>query len=624
MTQARLLLLILLLVSSVLCQHVQSVNAANPRQSQEIPKQHNTPQFNPQPGPAVSDGQITNVLAEPSVWRIGTTVRVKWDWPGYSGYMANVSLWRDSSKVATIIDRWPNLSSSWNVPTNLTPGVYRVRVQSVRNPRNFADNTVRIENSTLAFISPAQDQAILAGSRFQVAWKYEGNPGPLRFELQTDSGKQLIASNIAPGTLGRGQYEWQTPENIGTKRRVLLLTSQLNSAIKAESQPFYTETRKLSMPIPVSVKYNDHNVQQGQPSRIEYYSGFAPSRFRVDVIKSYDSSLVETIAHSTLLLPGRNNVTPHWIPSYHGGSTQFKIRMTHLESGAVFYSDRFSIHRASNSSGGGAISGSTNNNSSTGSGNSNGGASSTNSGSTTKQQLTRDTYFNYNSRDKAQFSSGSLVTIDARGFILHGHLSDEQSLKYNSSDLARLRASSGVEFSNDYIKKGQLAGNQYIKYRSGKSAQFRAMSLVEFSNGYVTKAVLDGGSHSLEYSPGKTAEFLGGTLNVEFSNGYVKSGLLYGSQSLEYGSGKSARFRGIAQFSNGYVIAAVLEDTQYLEYKSGKSARFRGGVLSTEFSHGYVRKGQLDEATYLEYAPGKFKNFPAGSIITINGSGYAS
>jgi hypothetical protein len=125
----------------------------------------------------VNDGQITNVTTMPAgSWYTGTTVKVQWVWPGFVNFPADVTLWSGSLQVATVISGWTNTWAGWNVPYNFSPGTYTVRVQSSKNQNNHSETTVRIENSKLTIVDPA-DGSTLGSGTLPIKWTYGGNVG---------------------------------------------------------------------------------------------------------------------------------------------------------------------------------------------------------------------------------------------------------------------------------------------------------------------------------------------------------------------------------------------------------------------------------------------------------------
>jgi hypothetical protein len=188
------------------------------------------------PGIPQDDGKITNVTTIPAgLWHTGTTVKIQWQWPGFVGFLADVTLWSGSQQVGTIVSGWNNTWVSWKVPINFSPGTYTLRVQSSKNQTNFSDTAVRIENSTLSIMSPKAGQIWTAGTTNQVVWTYQGNPGPLKIELIPVSGGSalLIANNIPCGNLGAGSFNWLIPAAITAGSYQIKVTSTGNNLITA-------------------------------------------------------------------------------------------------------------------------------------------------------------------------------------------------------------------------------------------------------------------------------------------------------------------------------------------------------------------------------------------------------
>lgn len=188
------------------------------------------------PGIPQADGKITGVTTIPAgLWYAGTTVKIQWQWPGFIGFLADVTLWSGSQQVGTIVSGWNNTWVSWKVPINFSPGTYTIRVQSSKNQTNFSDTAVRIENSTLSIMSPKAGQTWTAGTTNQVVWTYQGNPGPLKIELIPVSGGSAlpIANNIPCGNLGAGSFNWLIPATINSGSYQIKVTSAGNNLVTA-------------------------------------------------------------------------------------------------------------------------------------------------------------------------------------------------------------------------------------------------------------------------------------------------------------------------------------------------------------------------------------------------------
>jgi hypothetical protein len=188
------------------------------------------------PGIPQGDGKITSVTTLPAgLWYTGAAVKIQWQWPGFVGFLADVTLWSGSQQVGTIVSGWNNTWVSWKVPINFSPGTYTIRVQSSKNQTNFSDTTVRIENSTLSIMSPKAGQTWTADTTNQVVWTYQGNPGPLKIELIPVSGGSTlpIANNIPCGNLGAGSFNWLIPATINSGSYQIKVTSAGNNLITA-------------------------------------------------------------------------------------------------------------------------------------------------------------------------------------------------------------------------------------------------------------------------------------------------------------------------------------------------------------------------------------------------------
>lgn len=291
-----------------------------------------------------SDGQITNVTTVPGdVWRTGTTVRVQWAWPGYVNFLADVMLGKGSGAAfqseKTIISGWTNSSVAWEVPDAFPPGIYTVRVQSSKNNKNFADATVRIENSTVSLVSPRAGQTVITGTNNEIVWSFQGKPGPLKLELIPASGGnvQLIASGIPWGESGAGKYAWTVPGILASGNYQLRLTGTANSAVTNTGPAFAVVTPSVSLVSPTA----GSTVQQTAaiPIKWSFLGDIGPS-VKLKVWQSGGSAGVGAAA------PPFEITTPTgsagqggfdgWKPVSSSTSQQYLIRVESVQNPKIF------------------------------------------------------------------------------------------------------------------------------------------------------------------------------------------------------------------------------------------------------------------------------------------------
>lgn len=590
---------------------VMGITEAAPPSSQtvQVPRT-NTPPPNLKPQ---TDGQITTVALVPNdVWRTGATVKIQWTWPGYVNFLADVMIGKGTGAAfqteKTIIAGWSNSSIGWEVPFAFSPGTYTIRVQSSKNPQNFADATVRIENSTLSIVSPQPGQTWATGSTNKIVWSFQGKPGPLKIELVLPTGNaQTLSGNWPWGELGAGQFTWQLPTTLTTDPGYRIrLTSTTNSGISATSQIFGIENRRLIIDKPANTKPGNTEFTAGESLEFAYFSDYLPTDFKAELVNSAGGNVATELYKAIRLKTGRwscgtapsGGACLSWGKLPVAATTEsYKIRMTHLGLGTIYESSSFTVKpQAVSTNTTPASTGASSSGSSTGS--SSGSTSGSVSGTVVvsnkancnaTQQLSADTPFNYNNSQSAIFNKSSVVKFDTTNcHVLSGQLAGDQSLEYANGKKVRLHAMSGVSFVGGYVATGQLMGEQSLEYSAGKTVRLYHMSGVTFANRLVTQ------------------------------------GQLLGDQNLEYGPGKSVSFRSnsLISFEGGYVTKGQLAYDSVLRYSSSESAISFDSIGITEFrSGGYVRAGYLGHETTLKTAGGKTVTLPALAQVTFDDNG---
>ena len=157
---------------------------------------------------AGADGQIVNVRAPAGLpWRLGTTVSIAWDWPGFDGRQADVTLWKTTPQgpvlAATLVSAWTQRQASWIVPATTAAGQYAVKVASTGNPQNSAVLAIQIDYTTVTLTSPKRDQLWMPGTTQTIAWTFQGKPDRLVFEYALAApGERSRSLGGAPGGQG--------------------------------------------------------------------------------------------------------------------------------------------------------------------------------------------------------------------------------------------------------------------------------------------------------------------------------------------------------------------------------------------------------------------------------------
>ena len=168
---------------------------------------------------AVADGQIANIRTATALpWRMNTTVSIQWDWPGFDGRQADVTIWQATPQgpvlAATVVSAWTQRQASWIVPDKLWPlNQYTVKVASTANPKNSAELPIPIDWTIVTITSPKTGQVMLPGSTQTVAWTFQGKPGQLRFSylLSAPAQNPNPFRSVPGGQGGVGSFTFTMP-----------------------------------------------------------------------------------------------------------------------------------------------------------------------------------------------------------------------------------------------------------------------------------------------------------------------------------------------------------------------------------------------------------------------------
>jgi hypothetical protein len=146
-------------------------------------------------------------------WYKGTQYNITWTSVSVTGRV-KITLRDASSEVLVISNNTANDGTDpWTIPSTLTDGNYRVRVES-RNDSNIyddSDSTFAIAPPpTITVTAPNGGEHWEVSSAQQITWTTTGTVGDLKIEYSIDSGANWteIVSSITSGT---GSYDWTIP-----------------------------------------------------------------------------------------------------------------------------------------------------------------------------------------------------------------------------------------------------------------------------------------------------------------------------------------------------------------------------------------------------------------------------
>jgi hypothetical protein len=175
-------------------------------------------------------------------WRLGSEKAILWTAdPAKVGPNVRVLLMK-AQQVQTasgqqaqyvIKDSWSSGGSgyNWKIPMNVTPGDYKIVVQSTTNGKSGSSQTFKlVPQPTFAFIQPAANATWQAGKSYTVQWTYSGEAaGPLTLLLFCTGGNTV--ENIPlNGPSGNRTYLFPVSSQAGAGPAVLLLIEKNKDA----------------------------------------------------------------------------------------------------------------------------------------------------------------------------------------------------------------------------------------------------------------------------------------------------------------------------------------------------------------------------------------------------------
>lgn len=216
-------------------------------------KQVVIPQKNIVRPPALLEIKISSVSA-PQTWRIGSTLPIKWTWQKTTDSLVKITLRRNGNIERVIAERAPTGATgygeiNWKLPYRIAMGQYVIRVESVTNPSNYAEQAIEAILPTIAVTAPPDSRfAYVPGMQAVVEWRYEGDLDTVDLILvYANSRNCRIAMdfNIPAGRNGFGRSGLNIPANLNTDVQYVIRVqcSQDNQRVYADSAPFRFSAR---------------------------------------------------------------------------------------------------------------------------------------------------------------------------------------------------------------------------------------------------------------------------------------------------------------------------------------------------------------------------------------------
>ena len=174
-------------------------------------------------------------------WYKGRTYTIRWTKTGNINKNVKIRLYKGRTKILGITDSTPNVGSyNWTIPTNLTSGVYYIRVKTVDNAvyGNGSEFTIKSVNASagsgISITNPSGPVIWGLYTTHMIQWTYRGS-GDILIQLYK-SGKPVGTIYNGANT---GTYKWKISfylnrKFIDTGNYKLRVRSKNNSSVYAE------------------------------------------------------------------------------------------------------------------------------------------------------------------------------------------------------------------------------------------------------------------------------------------------------------------------------------------------------------------------------------------------------
>jgi hypothetical protein len=177
-------------------------------------------------------------------WEQGAPQTITWETSGPVGATVSLRLYKGDVPDAEIAAATDNDGAyPWVVPPAQAPGGdYRVRVESVFNPRIFdlsdADFAV-IPGETLTVTAPNGGETWVANTSQTITWTTSGTPSPqVNIELLKGG---VFHSSVAAGTANDGSHDWAIPLGLtGGNDYTVRIASTANPLVADQSDGNFT------------------------------------------------------------------------------------------------------------------------------------------------------------------------------------------------------------------------------------------------------------------------------------------------------------------------------------------------------------------------------------------------
>ncbi|HOD74334.1 MAG TPA: hypothetical protein PKM13_07360, partial [Candidatus Bipolaricaulis anaerobius] len=293
-------------------------------------------------GACAPQGSITITAPQAGrVWSTGSYQLIQWTCNGTQTNTADVTLWRNNYKVATVWSGSATGKSPYIVPFTTPAGTYEIRVNLVADPRVEARQAVAIVPTAVTFAAPSA--AILPGTPYPISWSYTGSIMSMKLSVLDASGAVVQSfPNVPGGSNGKGSHPWTAPAPPAGKTSAEyrfqasgLFPTDVNSNAKAEVVIGTSSPVTVRLPRIVAGErfLVDAGVAQCSPGRQYQFTWTSELNGRPVKVELYHhSTLLQTIAASHPSGPSNTITwTPPSIPQTLSRTYYLRIRVTSLD-----------------------------------------------------------------------------------------------------------------------------------------------------------------------------------------------------------------------------------------------------------------------------------------------------
>ncbi len=196
---------------------------------------------------AFSYPQSINIMSPRSgqTWYKGSRYTITWNHSGNMNANVKIRLYQGNRKILGITDSAPNNGSfSWQIPDNIAPGEYKIRVKTVDNQVFDDSDNFRISNPEINVTKPRRGEVWHNGETHLIKWERQGNMNA-NVKIRLYQGDRKILGIIDSMPNNR-QYPWRIPWGLpeGIYR---IRVKTVDNKVYDDSDDFKIERKRRSL-----------------------------------------------------------------------------------------------------------------------------------------------------------------------------------------------------------------------------------------------------------------------------------------------------------------------------------------------------------------------------------------